>query len=170
MRYCLFASLCLLGLNADAAATTRNGVFCQRGDHRLNILAARILQNGDLEFGLSKWEGSQSFSLFGVAKRSGSRWVYTQRDPEWTYDRRGQQWEYVGNNRTRSLTCLVNISWDSKGSISLIVDAVANCPGDAGYGFRQKSSYFTARDHLKNVTFELNDSETFLSARTAQGC
>ena len=170
MRYWSFVALCILSSNWSAAAALPNGVFCQREKYRLNVLAAQVLQNGDVKFGLSKWEGSQNFRLFGIAKRVGSDWGYTERGSEWIYNEERQDWDFAEDSRTKQLTCKVSISWSKDGSISLAVDKLANCPGHAGYGFVEKSSGFTAQDYLRKVTFELNDSDTFLSARTADGC
>jgi hypothetical protein len=123
-----------------------------------------------LKFGLSKWEGSQNFSLFGVARRAGEGWVFSQSDPEYVYNEENQDWDYVGTGQSAQLTCQVSIAWDDLRNISLAVDERASCPGHAGYGFAEKSSRFTAGDFLGKVTFELDDSDTFSSARTAEGC
>lgn len=169
MRIKLIAILCIICVSA-ADAVPMDGVFCQRTDGRLNILAARVLSNGHLKFGLSKWEGSQSFTLYGVAKRRGSRWLFAERDREHVFSEEDQDWKYVGPGQVAQVTCKVTIDWNKRGSISLAVDKRMNCPGNAGYGFVEKSSRFASRDYLHKVTFELTDSDTFLSARTADGC
>lgn len=77
---------------------------------------------------------------------------------------------YIGQNPSPEVTCKFIIRWSAKNIISFVVDKRANCPGSAGVGFLDKSARFYPQDYKRAVTFELADSETFLSARAADGC
>jgi hypothetical protein len=156
----------ILGLSSSA----RDGVYCHRDGRNLKIFAGRTLPNGDLQFGLDKWEDDTNFHLFGIAKKVGNGWQYTEQDNEHIYDERTQQWVRYGAGYPLEATCQARIDWGRSGEVVVDVDRRRNCPDNAGYGFMWKSSRFSAGDFMTKVTFELDDSDSFFSARTADGC
>lgn len=71
MKSKLLWILCVLCTSADAAAVgRRSAIFCHKERVGPSLLAVRVLADGDLQFGISKWQGSQHFGLFGIAKRA----------------------------------------------------------------------------------------------------
>jgi hypothetical protein len=146
----ILAPLPLYALHdAEAAARTAGGVYCARERGYTKILAARVIRDGSLRFGISIWDyRGFNVGVFGLAKRRGGGWEYA----------------HALNAADAGERCRLTIAIRSGGEIRVDADPGAPCRNMGGYGTNIGSVTFYPRMREGPVTSQLQDAEAFQRA------
>jgi hypothetical protein len=113
------------------------------------VFAGREEAKGSLLFGLSVWspEG-QNISVFGLARRHGAEWQYTENLQA----------------RTAAERCRLNIIRGSDGTLRITADQNATCQSHGGVNAEIGVVQFPSTAYEGTVTTELDDPEAFQKA------
>ena len=147
MRYAPLLSALLIATPLNASSTASSAYFCRgKFGGEISGIAVRLMDQGKLQFGISKWQNDgQNFGVFGVAKSTGSHWIFEEK-----------------NEAGDAIDCRITLEWRGHFEIEARVDKKASCDAHAGYGFGEKSATYGSKDYQGSVTTQLDDPAQFL--------